>query len=106
MAAAGTHRGHPARVATRRCPPGPGALGPDPVASFGGAGGSGPVRAVDVTSSAPLRVPLPHLVGWHGGLTPRIAVLAEEGGPGGEPLVGIELVGDGVALLCLPAHGH
>jgi uncharacterized protein (AIM24 family) len=66
----------------------------------------GAIRAMDVVAGVPFRVPLDHLVGWQGSLTPRIAVLAEEGGPGGDPLVGVELTGEGVVLVCLPAPGR
>jgi uncharacterized protein (AIM24 family) len=59
--------------------------------------------AVDVTADAPLRVPLPALVGWLGALTPRVTVLLEEGGD--PAAAGIELVGDGRVLLDPEAVG-
>ena len=49
-----------------------------------------------------MRVPMPRLVGWHGGITPRLAAFADEGGEDGGPLVGVELTGEGVVLVSLP----
>jgi uncharacterized protein (AIM24 family) len=59
--------------------------------------------AMDVTADAPLRVPLPALVGWLGALTPRVTALLEEGGD--PTAAGIELVGDGRVLLDPAAVG-
>jgi len=51
--------------------------------------------ALDVAPSAPVRVPVPALVGWTGGLTPRLVPLLE--GAGGEGAV--ELSGEGRVLI-------
>jgi uncharacterized protein (AIM24 family) len=50
--------------------------------------------AIDVTGEAPLRLPLEALVGWVGGLTPKVSLLREN-----DPAsAAVELVGDGRAL--------
>ncbi|RMG14807.1 MAG: tetratricopeptide repeat protein [Deltaproteobacteria bacterium] len=61
----------------------------------------GPLLALDLGPGGPVRVPPARLVGWHGAITPRIVSLADEGGDAGGPLVAVELVGEGVVLLCL-----
>jgi uncharacterized protein (AIM24 family) len=63
----------------------------------------GPLRSVPVRMDAPVTVPLKHLVGWQGNLTPRVVSLLQ--GPEGEPLrTGVELSGEGFALICLPVR--
>ncbi len=52
--------------------------------------------AVDVGSAAPLRLPLAALVGWIGGLTPRVCALLDDAG--GPPVVAVELSGEGRVL--------
>lgn len=64
---------------------------------------AGPLRSVPVTMEAAATVPLTHLVGWQGNLTPRVVSLLRE--PGGESLkTAVELSGEGFALLCLPVR--
>ncbi len=64
---------------------------------------SGPLRSVPVGLEAPVTVPLRHLVGWQGNLTPRVVSLLV--GPAGEILkTGVELSGEGFALICLPVR--
>lgn len=64
---------------------------------------TGPLRSVPVRMEAPVTVPLKHLVGWQGNLTPRVVSLMQ--GPGGEILrTGVELSGEGFALICLPVR--
>lgn len=48
---------------------------------------------VDVSPDAPLKLPLAALVGWIGGLTPRICALVEDGPP--PVVVAVELTGEG-----------
>jgi len=52
--------------------------------------------AVDVSGAAPLRLPLAALVGWIGGLTPRVCSLVEDGG--GLAMLAVELSGEGRVL--------
>jgi uncharacterized protein (AIM24 family) len=55
--------------------------------------GGNPI-AIDVTVDAPLRLPLDALVGWVGGLTPRLALLSED-----DPAsAAVELTGEGRVL--------
>jgi len=55
--------------------------------------GGNPV-AVDVTADAPLRLPLDALVGWVGGLTPKVSLLTED-----DPAsAAVELTGEGRVL--------
>jgi len=54
---------------------------------------SSPV-AIDVTADAPLRLPLDALVGWVGGLTPKVSLTTEDD-PGSAV---VELTGDGRVL--------
>ncbi len=64
---------------------------------------AGPLRSVAVRMEVPVTVPLRHLVGWQGNLTPRVVSLLV--GPGGEILkTGVELSGEGFALICLPVR--
>jgi uncharacterized protein (AIM24 family) len=56
--------------------------------------------AIDVTGRAPVRVPVEALVGWTGGLTPRLAPLLE-GMDGGA----VELSGEGRVLVDAAAGG-
>ncbi len=63
----------------------------------------GPLRSVRVSMEGPVTVPLERLVGWQGNLTPRVVALLH--GAGGEILkTGVELSGEGFALLCLPVR--
>jgi uncharacterized protein (AIM24 family) len=55
--------------------------------------------ALDVVSSAPLKVPLEALVGWVGALTPRVTALPEDGGEGEPVVVAVELTGEGRVLV-------
>ncbi|CAM3621039.1 tetratricopeptide repeat protein [Corallococcus sp. ZKHCc1 1396] len=61
---------------------------------------SGPLRSVAVTMDAPVSVPLSHLVGWLGNLTPRVVPLLQSAG--GETVrSAVELGGEGFALIAL-----
>jgi len=62
----------------------------------------GPLRSTEVRPEAPVTVPLQHWVGWQGQLSPRVVALGWEG-PEGTPAPAVELSGEGVALLCVPA---
>jgi uncharacterized protein (AIM24 family) len=55
----------------------------------------GPLRSVAVAKGRPVVVPLAHLVGWQGALSPRVVAL------GGRKASGVELTGEGFALLAL-----
>ncbi|WP_342374634.1 tetratricopeptide repeat protein [Myxococcus stipitatus] len=60
----------------------------------------GPLRSVVVRPEAPVTVPLTHLVGWQGNLTPRVVSLLKS--PTGETLrTAVELGGEGFALIAL-----
>ncbi|NVJ00265.1 tetratricopeptide repeat protein [Myxococcus sp. AM009] len=60
----------------------------------------GPLRAVAVCQEQPVTVPLTHLVGWQGNLTPRMVPVLKS--PSGEPLrAAVELGGEGFALIAL-----
>lgn len=64
---------------------------------------AGPLRSVPVTLEDPATVPLTHLVGWQGNLTPKVISLLQ--GAEGEILkTAVELTGEGFALLCLPVR--
>jgi uncharacterized protein (AIM24 family) len=64
---------------------------------------AGPLRSVPVGMEGPVTVPLTHLVGWQGNLTPRVVTLLQ--GAGGEVLkTAVELSGEGFALICLPVR--
>jgi hypothetical protein len=54
---------------------------------------------VGVTPEEPVTVPMSHLVGWQGSVTPRVVPLARDDTP---PQVGVELSGEGFALISLP----
>ncbi|NOK07716.1 tetratricopeptide repeat protein [Corallococcus exercitus] len=61
---------------------------------------SGPLRSVPVAMDQPVTVPLTHLVGWVGNLTPRVVPLVAPAA--GETLRGaVELGGEGFALIAL-----
>ena len=62
----------------------------------------GEVVTMRLEEGRSMRVPMARLVGWHGGITPRLAAFADEGGEDGGALTGVELTGEGVVLLCLP----
>ncbi|QSQ25073.1 tetratricopeptide repeat protein [Pyxidicoccus parkwayensis] len=60
----------------------------------------GPLRSVPVGQEGPVTVPMTHLVGWHGNLTPRVVPLLKS--PTGEVLrTAVELGGEGFALIAL-----
>lgn len=64
---------------------------------------TGPLRSVPVRMEGPVTVPLGHLVGWQGNLTPKVVSLVL--GPEGEVFkTGVELSGEGFALICLPVR--
>ncbi|WP_404372214.1 tetratricopeptide repeat protein [Corallococcus coralloides] len=61
---------------------------------------TGPLRSVPVAMDQPVTVPLTHLVGWVGNLTPRVVPLVTTAG--GETLkAAVELGGEGFALIAL-----
>ncbi|RKH42320.1 tetratricopeptide repeat protein [Corallococcus sicarius] len=61
---------------------------------------TGPLRSVPVSMDAPVSVPLAHLVGWLGNLTPRVVPLLQSAG--GETLrSAVELGGEGFALIAV-----
>lgn len=61
---------------------------------------SGPLRSVPVRMQEAVTVPLTHLVGWQGNLTPRVVPLLKS--PSGETLrTAVELGGEGFALIAL-----
>jgi uncharacterized protein (AIM24 family) len=63
----------------------------------------GPLRSVPVRMEVPVTVPLKHLVGWQGNLTPKVVSVLL--GKAGETLrTGVELSGEGFALICLPVR--
>ncbi|WP_257455773.1 tetratricopeptide repeat protein [Archangium lipolyticum] len=63
---------------------------------------TGTLRSVRVAEEAPVTIPLSHLVGWQGGVTPRVVPLPA---PGGEPpRIAVELTGEGFALIALPVR--
>jgi len=60
----------------------------------------GPLRSVAVRPDEAVTVPLTHLVGWQGNLTPRVVPLLKS--PSGEALrAAVELGGEGFALIAL-----
>ncbi|WNG27898.1 tetratricopeptide repeat protein [Cystobacter fuscus] len=59
----------------------------------------GALRSVGVTPEAPVTVPMSYLVGWQGSVTPRVVPLSRDNPP---PGVGVELSGEGFALISLP----
>ncbi|XXF80645.1 tetratricopeptide repeat protein [Myxococcaceae bacterium GXIMD 01537] len=61
---------------------------------------AGPLRSLPVREEEPVTVPLSHLVGWQGSLTPRVVALVAP--RPGEPLQpAVELSGEGFALITL-----
>jgi uncharacterized protein (AIM24 family) len=61
----------------------------------------GPLRSLQVELQRPVIVPMQHLVGWYGNLTPRIAPLLPD--PRGKPTrIAVELSGEGFALIAVP----
>lgn len=61
----------------------------------------GPLRSLEVKMDAPVTVPLAHLVGWHGSVTPKVVPAAWD--EAGKPALGaVELSGEGFALFSLP----
>lgn len=56
-----------------------------------------PVRSLACAGEPPLRVPATGLVGWAGGLTPRLVSLSDEAAE--RPIAVVELSGDGDVLL-------
>jgi uncharacterized protein (AIM24 family) len=63
----------------------------------------GELRSVPVGEGETVAVPLTHLVGWHGSLTPRVVPVLT--GPQGDVLqTAVELSGEGFALISLPVR--
>ena len=63
---------------------------------------TGRLRSVAIAEESPVTVPLPHLVGWQGKVTPRVVPLGEAGS---EPAkVAVQLSGEGFALIALPVR--
>jgi hypothetical protein len=62
---------------------------------------AGALRSIEVAAPFSAQVAIEHLVGWLGGLTPKLVQTTSdvEGEPG---RVVVELSGDGFALICLP----
>jgi uncharacterized protein (AIM24 family) len=63
---------------------------------------TGTLRSVPVAEQAPVTVPLSHLVGWQGGVTPRVVPLPVSGSE--SPRIAVELSGEGFALIALPVR--
>ncbi|WP_375772802.1 tetratricopeptide repeat protein [Archangium gephyra] len=61
----------------------------------------GTLRSVAVAGETPVTVPLSHLVGWQGKVTPRVVALP---GEDSSPRVAVELSGEGFALIALPVR--
>jgi tetratricopeptide (TPR) repeat protein/uncharacterized protein (AIM24 family) len=61
----------------------------------------GTLRSVPVAGETPVTVPLSHLVGWQGKVTPRVVALPGVDTP---PRVAVELSGEGFALIVLPVR--
>jgi uncharacterized protein (AIM24 family) len=61
----------------------------------------GPMHSLEVSLGRPVTVPLERLVGWQGHLTPRISALLPDD-DGRVHKAGLELSGEGFALLTLP----
>ncbi|MHB8874964.1 MAG: tetratricopeptide repeat protein [Myxococcaceae bacterium] len=61
----------------------------------------GPVRSLEVKMDAPVTVPLAHLAGWHGQVTPKVVPIAwDEAGK--VVRTAVELSGEGFALFSMP----
>ena len=61
----------------------------------------GPLKSLEVRPEWPVTVPIVHLVGWSGSLTPKIVPVAWDAG--GKPSrTAVELSGEGVAMVSLP----
>jgi uncharacterized protein (AIM24 family) len=61
---------------------------------------TGRLRSVAIAEESPVTVPLSHLVGWQGKVTPLVVPLGEAGS---EPAsVAVQLSGEGFALIALP----
>jgi uncharacterized protein (AIM24 family) len=63
----------------------------------------GGLRSVVVLEGEPVCVPLSHLVGWQGTVSPQVRALLENPGPG-LPEAVVELSGEGFALISLPVR--
>ncbi|HEY0093212.1 MAG TPA: AIM24 family protein, partial [Archangium sp.] len=63
----------------------------------------GALRSVVVLEGEPVSVPLSHLVGWQGTVSPQVRALLENPGPGLPDAV-VELSGEGFALIALPVR--
>ncbi|MGQ0506901.1 MAG: hypothetical protein ACT4TC_16445, partial [Myxococcaceae bacterium] len=61
----------------------------------------GPLKSVPVKDGQSVTLPLAHLVGWYGSLSPRIIALVSDG-KGKALKAGVELSGEGFALLAVP----
>jgi uncharacterized protein (AIM24 family) len=62
---------------------------------------AGTLRSLAVAGETRVTVPLSHLVGWQGKVTPRVVPLP---GEGESPRVAVELSGEGFALIALPVR--
>jgi tetratricopeptide (TPR) repeat protein len=62
----------------------------------------GTLRSVAIGQESPVTVPLSHLVGWQGKVTPRMVPLGEAGSE--SSWVAVELSGEGFALIVLPVR--
>jgi uncharacterized protein (AIM24 family) len=63
----------------------------------------GALRSVVVLEGEPVCVPLSHLVGWQGTVSPQVRALMESPGPGLPDAI-VELSGEGFALIALPVR--
>jgi tetratricopeptide (TPR) repeat protein len=63
---------------------------------------TGRLRSVAVAEGAPVTVPLSHLVGWQGKVSPRMVPLLAVGSE--PPRAAVELSGEGFALIVLPVR--
>ncbi len=62
----------------------------------------GRLRSVAMGQESPVTVPLSHLVGWQGKVTPRVVPLGEAGSESSR--VAVELNGEGFALIAFPVR--
>ncbi len=62
---------------------------------------SGPMRSLEVRMDRPATIPLQHLIGWQGNLTPKVVPLLP-GVKGQSAVEGVELSGEGFALFAAP----